>query len=285
MMNDLAATRCKGWRGCYVGLKGDWKYQCQALELFSQNWKSKNCCEMCLAAPDGIFNYCNVGESAPWTYTTSVSSTNKLPSLGRVRGFSWYSNFADLLHVVWIGIGRDVVGGALMDLAESAAFSGSYPDRLDLIHAEFMAWCGAQTPRVHAGLEGLALGDMYKMSTVSTEYPVFRGKGFQCKVLVAFLADRLRRSELRLQYVCCASLAQFSAVLDSSQQWLSDDQRGSAVQHGQRYVTSFIRLAAAALREGRPRYKVRPKLHAFCCKIVNRMRGGSRFNPRYAWGT
>lgn len=52
---------------------------------------------------------------------------------------------------------------------------------------------------------------------------------------------------------------------------------------GQEFLDGMCDLAQKAMHRGTPAYKLRPKLHALACKVVHRMKQGSRFNPRFAW--
>ena len=54
------------------------------------------------------------------------------------------------------------------------------------------------------------------------------------------------------------------------------------VRTGRLYIQTLIALAAESVRLGRPRFKVRPKVHVLQCEILLRIESGARFNPRYA---
>ena len=54
------------------------------------------------------------------------------------------------------------------------------------------------------------------------------------------------------------------------------------VRTGRLYIQTLIALAAESVRLGRPRFKVRPKVHVLHCEILLRIESGARFNPRYA---
>ena len=46
-------------------------------------------------------------------------------------------------------------------------------------------------------------------------------------------------------------------------------------------METLIALAQTCVQSGRPRYKIRPKVHILHCQILLRLEAGSRFNPRY----
>ena len=47
------------------------------------------------------------------------------------------------------------------------------------------------------------------------------------------------------------------------------------------YLKLHIWLAARAVRECTPLYKIRPKFHVLACEILLPIKHGSRFNPRF----
>lgn len=104
--------------------------------------------------------------------------------------------------------------------------------------------------------------------------------------LLAFLTERLNEAslsskDLRVQAVCSWSLHTFSTTLDGAQMWLSNGEASRLVNLGMVYVQSVVKLGEIALKECRPRYKIRPKFHSFLCETVLRISDGSRMNPRF----
>ena len=51
--------------------------------------------------------------------------------------------YADILHVLWIGVARDLTGSLLMEVAEKHSFdqSPSYDSRFRIIHGSLTRWC------------------------------------------------------------------------------------------------------------------------------------------------
>ena len=103
----------------------------------------------------------------------------------------------------------------------------------------------------------------------------------------AFLVSRLRaEQQMATEFKACWGLMDFTWVLDQSGVWLSEGGRARAVSSAQLFMDAFMALARAAHVRSRPLYLYRPKHHAFACKVVRRMRNGSRFNPNCVscWG-
>lgn len=88
-------------------------------------------------------------------------------------------------------------------------------------------------------------------------------------------------SQLRFQAVCAWCLHQFGCVLDASPLWLTESTARQIDAVGMLYLQTYMKLAEKALAESRPRYRLRPKAHAFHCEVLCKLRGGSRSNPRY----
>lgn len=75
------------------------------------------------------------------------------------------------------------------------------------------------------------------------------------------------------------SLNEFSATLDSSGLYLSQEARCAAADAGYRYLQLFVELARVNLVANRCCYKVRPKLHLFQ-HILMSLDAGQTINPR-----
>lgn len=87
--------------------------------------------------------------------------------------------------------------------------------------------------------------------------------------------------KLYAQGVCAWSITRFGQALDHSSIWLSEEDANEATDSGLLYLQTFMLLAKTALDERRPRYRLRPKMHSFCCEILQRLYSGSRLNPRF----
>ena len=76
----------------------------------------------------------------------------------------------------------------------------------------------------------------------------------------------------------CISEGKLEYILSA---FLTDDERHQAAECGLLYCRLHVLLARQALENGRPRFKVRPRLHQFVCEIIPKLRAGSRLNPKY----
>lgn len=58
-------------------------------------------------------------------------------------GWSAHMEWADILHVLCIGVARDVTGSLLMEVAEHHGDESSYDGRLRSLHQQCQQWCAA----------------------------------------------------------------------------------------------------------------------------------------------
>ena len=122
------------------------------------------------------------------------------------------------------------------------------------------------------------------VDAVSFDFPSGFSKAGTNKVALCFLADFLRTTtapELKFHAVMTWAITKFANVLHHGKVFLTDDERRQAAECGLLYCRLHVLLARQALENGRPRFKVRPRLHQFVCEIILKLRAGSRLNPKY----
>ena len=79
-----------------------------------------------------------------------------------LTGWNGHMEWADILHVLWIGVARDVTGTLLMEVAEFASFeSTSYDGRLWDLHGQCVSWCRSHGIRPSTVEEWRALADFF----------------------------------------------------------------------------------------------------------------------------
>ena len=112
-------------------------------------------------------------------------------------------------------------------------------------------------------------------------------RDIQCRFVhlrLAFLSDYMSQltdvNKLRAPAVLAWAITKYGVLLDHSELWLTPEAAAASVEFADLFILLYLKLAAQALSEKRPRYKIRPKFHSFFCEIVNRTRSGSKLNPR-----
>jgi hypothetical protein len=197
MMNDMYARPVGGWRGAFVGLKGDWKYQ-QEVHQHAHFYKADSVCELCSAhASNPATLYSDLREDAGWVATEREPRT--VSPLRLAVGFSWFSQFADVLHCVWLGFARDLVGSVLIAmievLDEFQIEDANWNERLHIVYMQFRDWASrAHVDHTVDAIDLLCL----KIANIKSSYPHFNGKGYDCKVLCARSPDENKNSKKAL---------------------------------------------------------------------------------------
>ena len=87
--------------------------------------------------------------------------------------------------------------------------------------------------------------------------------------------------QLQRPAVMMWALMQFNWLLEQSGLFFDDDTAMRVYNHGLLYCQLHVLAAYDALRERRPRWKVRPRLHSLVCAVICKLANGSRLNPKY----
>ncbi|CAE7238466.1 unnamed protein product, partial [Symbiodinium necroappetens] len=182
--------------------------------------------------------------------------------LRKLSGWNCDMECADLLHTVWVGCAKDLVGSVLLDVVQydpRLANSDSWDSGLAALLSLFHSWC--ETRKLDKSLvEELSLVKLGVTNAVQFDFPKGMSKAYPNKVLVYFLADLLQATtvpELKRQAVACWALANWSYVIDMAEVFLTDAEARQAVESAKLYLQCHMLLARLALVAGRPRYKIR----------------------------
>ncbi|CAL1151780.1 unnamed protein product [Cladocopium goreaui] len=268
-----------GFRACYVGFKADLKarHECHG---FSRWYKSSLICEQCLArrdikSPDSM-NYRNFTSSAAWPLT--MLDHDQWMTLGEhsdwnlVEGFRLESVGFDLMHNVFLGVGKDLVGSGLKLLIQQGAFDhveGVHDDldkALGVIHQEMVQDCknhGLFLPsKPVLSVAGLCGDDDYAMLNS-------RFKACHCKVMVWWLAFKSQQAAdanqddrlLQVLATCCYGMQRAIEILDNSGLLMSESDANETAECLQLHLVTYAWLAAYYWEEGVLLFRFRPKHH------------------------
>ena len=131
----------------YVVGKGDWKYKKEWLaetRFWSQG--TSGICRRCFAKAGNWADFVWMQDWNPSGESAIESAFGPIP-LKNLAGWNPNMEFADILHVVWCGLARDVSGSLLLETAEHAVEGDSYDDRLKILHQKCVSWCRANKIR------------------------------------------------------------------------------------------------------------------------------------------
>ena len=265
------------WRGAFVFWKGDRKMR-KECHLFSRYWQTTQMCELCLAnlgykrsVPELTCG--DLSDRARWWDTETSDRAYLLtePRLSPwtvVPGWSLHQNAEDLMHDYHEGIGRDLCAALIVVALEECRLGEGSPDEcLGRLYTEAKAWCitsGIKCPA--RGFTLAAIGH-----TTSNTFPFMgaRFKAAHIKVYTVFLADFMYRTctgerVSKLLSVCAWGAAEFLHCLDCEGLVMTAEAVARAGHASQVFLTSYQALAGHYFRQGKARFKVRPKCHYFC---------------------
>ena len=209
------------------------------------------------------------------TSTNIRSCAHRHDLIGYNAGFIW----SDVLHVLYLGPGCDFVSSSIVRFCRLGVFgAGSLNIQLGRALLEIKSWCRQQ--QVHVSIT--ALNTKMLQLKRKNGYPSLMCKGADVKLLIAWVAEvathRTPAEPLLIATAC--SLASFVYSMDIFPMFMSSNQANILVNHGEHYLIGLLGLRMQAHASGQLLYKIRPKCHAFQCRVLNRNKCGSRLNPK-----
>ncbi len=194
------------------------------------------------------------------------------PPLCSIEGWTSFALFWDVMHNLYIGIGRDLCGSAIARLIELEFYSKSndVDVHLAVFSEECRKWSHAHAVGVYPpNLDHLSLGmaettDKLKGCT----FPELDAKAAHVKLYMMFLASELFIAtcalddyELRTVSVCMYHGAHMIHTMQSASFVLKPWESDLLYQHGTKFLITYRYLARLTLCVGKRRYRLRPKLH------------------------
>ena len=145
-------ARVNGFRMAFMGTKGDWKFHVQLRPVCRRTPAADLICFDCEASKSNVLMlFTDVRVNASWIATARVQHES-LPPMAAALGWHWHGYFADVLHTVWLGVGRDAVGSWVMELLDVGAVAD-----LPVLFVEFDAWC--RDNGIHHGIDQFTMAD------------------------------------------------------------------------------------------------------------------------------
>ena len=124
--------------------KADWKFRKDWLQSKRSYSKyinnAEGLCQRCLATKD---DWLDLDEkfNDPVKIQAALQDAVGNIALNRLSGWSSTMEVPDLLHVVWTGVGRDLIGTLCMEVAELPGIGVTYDERLRALRLEMQHWC------------------------------------------------------------------------------------------------------------------------------------------------
>ena len=198
-----------GWKASFTAWYGDLKERVKA-HRFKRNYLCNFLCERCLGnrhlSECSAFDFrpgadwrCHLQTHENYLATTAESDLSPFAALPRLRvdRCKW-----DLLHVCFLGFGKDVIGSTLLILSRRAANSRVLEalDRaLRGLWVEFKAWCKVRRLSTTVPVFSLTIISV----EANADYPTLakRIKGAASRLILKLLAVKVHH-QLRI-YMCC----------------------------------------------------------------------------------
>jgi hypothetical protein len=183
-----------------------------------------------------------------------------------LNGWTAYYIWADVLHVIYIGVGKAWACSAAVFLAEGGYFGqGNLKTQLRNAFGLFKAYARAnkQPLSIHA----FHLSDRAKNKK---KFPEFRGKAADYKIMIGWLAvftvdlptDAIgvdAPGALAVLTTSAFCLANYANLLDESPMFLSDDQANQAVRLADDFLLCLTELRRDAILRGKKLFNITPK--------------------------
>jgi hypothetical protein len=275
----------------FAGATADVKEKVK-LNRFTRNWQSLFVCEFDLSCKHMANGSCcyDFTEGAEWhrisqeTYMLSTVGEERSP-WAQVTSWSIFMNLFDLLHLLYLGVGKDVAGQLIWE------FAAMYHTELNLNDA--VREVGKDCERFYRGLGSPIPVNNWDLGFISWEsnsdYPRLcsKVKGSKTKIILMYCCHRAieivnsgrdTSGFARVRARMAWGLLKFIRTCDSSGLWMSPNDAQAAGDAGLLFLRSYMELVAYAASKEWVAYKVRPKLHYLWHVITDLPR--KRLNPR-----
>ena len=183
------------------------------------------------------------------------------PCLARVWGWSISLVGVDLLHVLHLGVLRDLCGSALKVLIKDKHYynGNTIAKRFRTLTRELKSFVKAN--RLQLYLRNV------KKSTIawkSDACPELRCKAADCGVILKYLTWKTQHQEppsYKGMTACLWSAETFTSTLMAAGMVLTEEEKQTAHTTGEFFVQSLLCLANLAITNSQLLWKARPKLH------------------------
>ena len=202
-----------------------------------------------------------------------------------LTGFSQGLIALDILHVLHLGVMRDVVGAGFKIMCRNKEYySGrTIAIRLRQLTSDLKSWC--KTNGLSLGMKRIRKATLHWKADAC---PELKAKGADAAVCLRFLAFKLmQRPPSKYHGLVAASwaLEHFLGCLAHASLCLTPDECNTAYATGMLFVRTYISLARESLSGSKPEllFKTRPKLH-YLVHLIEDLQLGSKScirNPYY----
>ena len=237
-------------------------------------------CHLCLASKgkeDFGLVFTNVSADAAWRHRQPPSPPwEDPPALLELRGFDLSTVAPDLLHILNLGILRDLLGSAIKLMTRNRVYyaGATIAKRLQSFSKDLRLWC--KTNGVQLNLKRIR---KQTVAWSASACPELHAKGADAVSILRFVSQKLQAQRLNdypALLACVWRMERFLGVLSAASIFLTPDEAQTVVDTGNAYMNMYIRLANLAIQRHEFYFKVRPKFHAFCHIVASYEQGNMR---------
>ena len=213
--------------------------------------------------------FTDISPGAHWRHEPAPQPWCVEPCLPSLWG--WSPSLAlvgiDLLHVLHLGVLRDLCGSAIKVLVKSRGYfqGSSIPRRFKSLSRELKAFSRSMKCPLH--LKRITKQTVDWKSNVCPELHV---KAADCGTVLKFLCHRTQLVAPPAYQGMVVSLwaaSNLVGLLMSANAYLTDAEKQSGYAYGDLFLRTYFGLASQAIRASEKLWKVRPKTH-FLCHVV-----------------
>lgn len=218
-----------GHVGILAEVRGDWKWQVEALNL-EQHYNTKYMCHLCRAHVHISRLRFTQFKRADHLRNTRVRhhvwrdwyTHSQRPSLSRILGFSIWRCLPDAMHCLDLGVYQNVAAACLTELAAEGVWPGDENGAYRHAHLQYKAWC---RPR---GLPPCPRFDKHRLAPGGTIFPHFTqqtAKASMTKHLILWLANVLEEQpavnrHAQLRFAMFAHFRMFEEACERNDRFL-----------------------------------------------------------------
>lgn len=224
---------------------------------------------------DGCLDYAYTNTLCKWKETLYQDPPYDTPPvLTTVFGWDNRMLHPDLLHAWHLGVGRDLLGTAIVQLVKNHFFPGR-TIAIRLAAASRSLRNFAQTNRYNLSRRKL---NKQCLNWKSGEWPELKTKGFDTAIIGMWLSELVENNDIGnndLSTAIWTSNNVLTILAKSDGYFLTEEEEKQVLLLGELFCDTYLRLAYSGVQQGQRLYRTRPKFHIlqhiFCLKTPGRL--------------
>ena len=204
------------------------------------------------------------------------------PVLTQLEGWTLQMVHPDILHIWHLGTGRDFLASALVVLIRAHYFPGR--------KIEHRLGAASKSLRDFAASNKLGLSKKKltrkTLNWVPTEYPELKVKGYDTFIIGKWMSSLVEQDAAGMTDLATAlwtSSNILSLMSNSTGFFLSEEEARQIQIMGELFCDVYLRLANAAILEGKKLFRTRPKFHLVQHAFMTRKKSNLNLHRYSTW--